>query len=74
MHDGRDELTGVGAHVERAGPGANTPRPPTTGTEGTFAPDFKSYTDPNTSPPTSGQRRIQKGAHLMPWDDKNRGT
>ena len=30
-------------------------RPPTTGTEGTYAPDFKGYTDPNTSPTTSGQ-------------------
>jgi hypothetical protein len=37
-------------------PGTNSPaRPPTTGTEGTFAPDFKGYTDPNTSPTTSGQ-------------------
>lgn len=31
------------------------PKPPTTGTEGTYAPDFKGYTDPNTSPTTSGQ-------------------
>jgi hypothetical protein len=30
-------------------------RPPTTGTEGTYAPDFKGYTDPNTSPTTPGQ-------------------
>jgi hypothetical protein len=37
-------------------PGTNSPaRPPSTGTEGTYAPDFKGYTDPNTSPTSSGQ-------------------
>jgi hypothetical protein len=45
-----------------AGPGANPPRPPTTGTEGTFAPDFKGYTDPNTSPTTSGQTNSERRA------------
>jgi hypothetical protein len=39
-----------------AAPGANSgARSPTTSNEGTYAPDFKGYTDPNTSPTTSGQ-------------------
>jgi hypothetical protein len=37
-----------------AAPGSAT-RSPTTGTEGTFAPDFKGYPEPNTPPVTSGQ-------------------
>jgi hypothetical protein len=45
-----------------AGSGANPTRPPTTGTEGTFAPDFKGYTDPNTSPTTSGQTNPERRA------------
>jgi hypothetical protein len=44
------------------GSGANPTRPPTTGTEGTFAPDFKGYTDPNTSPTTSGQTNPERRA------------
>jgi hypothetical protein len=44
-------------------PGTNSPaRPPATGTEGTFAPDFKGYTDPNTSPTTSGQTNPERRA------------
>jgi hypothetical protein len=44
-------------------PGTNSPaRPPATGTEGTFAPDFKGYTDPNTSPTTSGQTNSERRA------------
>jgi hypothetical protein len=38
--------------------GANSAaRLPTTSNEGTYAPDFKGYTDPNTSPTTTDQTR-----------------